>query len=56
MNPRFLILVDSFKDSISSNEIGKLLHKLIPNSDYYPISDGGEGFLDTIKYIKSAMK
>lgn len=52
MNPRFLILVDSFKDSISSNEIGKLLHKLIPNSDYYPISDGGEGFLDTIKYIK----
>ena len=43
MNPRFLILVDSFKGSISSNEIGKLLQKLIPNSDYYPISDGGEG-------------
>lgn len=56
MNPRFLLLVDSFKDSISSNEIGQILHELIPNSDYYPISDGGEGFLEAIKHIKKCDK
>lgn len=51
MKPRFLILVDSFKNSISSKDIGLLLSSIIPNSKYFPISDGGEGFLDTIKAI-----
>lgn len=53
MKPRFLILVDSFKNSISSKDIGSLLSSIIPNSKYYPISDGGEGFLDTIKAVKT---
>lgn len=47
----FLIIIDSFKNSISSSDIGKFFASELKNSDYFPISDGGEGFLDVINQI-----
>ena len=58
MDKRILVIPDSFKDSISSNEfcditktaIQKINHACIV--DCIPIGDGGEGSLDSFKLIK----
>lgn len=52
---KILSIVDSFKNSLTSLEISKLLQeealKRNINLDYLPISDGGDGFLDVISFI-----
>ena len=48
---KILSLIDSFKGSISSLEISKFLKRNFTNFSYFPISDGGEYFLDTVKEI-----
>ncbi len=48
---KILSLIDSFKGSISSLEISKFLKRNFKNFSYFPISDGGENFLDVIKKI-----
>jgi glycerate kinase len=52
---KFLAIVDSFKGSISSKEAGQLIVETLRERDYegtsFPISDGGEGFLETIQAI-----
>lgn len=48
---KILSLIDSFKGSISSLEISKFLCRNFTNFSYFPISDGGENFLDVIKEI-----
>jgi len=58
MDKRILVIPDSFKDSISSNEfcditktaIQKINHACV--IDCIPIGDGGEGSLDSFKLIK----
>ena len=58
MDKRILVIPDSFKDSISSNEfcdiaktaIQKINHGCVV--DCLPIGDGGEGSLDSFKLIK----
>ena len=58
MDKRILVIPDSFKDSISSNEfcditktaIQKINHACVV--DCIPIGDGGEGSLDSFKLIK----
>ncbi len=58
MEKRILVIPDSFKDSISSNEfcditktaIQKINHTCVV--DCIPIGDGGEGSLDSFKLIK----
>lgn len=52
---KFLALIDSFKGSISSLELSQFLKSKISSLDYFPTSDGGEGFLDTIKYLNSSL-
>ncbi len=49
---KFLVLIDSFKGSISSIELAKLFKTNLAGSKTYPISDGGDGFYETIKYYK----
>ena len=51
MATKFLLIFDSFKGSISSFEIEKYFKKALPDSTAFPISDGGEGFLDCIKKL-----
>lgn len=51
MNSNILCLIDSFKGSITSKDISIFLNEFIPNLTYFPISDGGENFLDSIKFI-----
>lgn len=50
---KILVACDSFKGSLTSIEIGKIvkeeLSKKNHNVDYIAISDGGEGFLDSIE-------
>lgn len=50
---KILVACDSFKGSLTSIEIGKIvqeeLNKKGHNVDYIAISDGGEGFLDSIE-------
>lgn len=51
---RILIICDSFKGSLTSMEIGKILKEAIEENsnfkaNFLPISDGGEGFLDVIE-------
>lgn len=52
---KVLGLIDSFKGSLSSIELGKILkdelNKKNIECEYIPISDGGEGFLDQIEYL-----
>jgi len=52
---KVLILIDSFKGSISSSTLGKLMQESLSEvnieSQYFPISDGGDGFLDAIENI-----
>lgn len=47
---KILVLIDKFKNSMSSNQLGKLCKSTLKHHevDYFPISDGGDGFLDTI--------
>ena len=53
---KVLGLIDSFKGTLTSIELGEILkeelYKQNIECDYFPISDGGEGFLDSIEYIK----
>ncbi len=48
-----LIMIDSFKSTITSIDAGKMmadkLNKSKIEASYYPVSDGGEGFYDAIK-------
>lgn len=48
---KFLLIFDSFKGSISSSDIEKYFKKALPDSTAFPISDGGEGFLECIKKL-----
>lgn len=52
---RILTISDSFKGTMSSLEIGQIVteycRKKGYDATYIPISDGGEGFLETIHYI-----
>lgn len=50
---KFLSLIDSFKGSLSSLKISNIVKRSFPDSDAYPFSDGGEGFLDFIKFCKT---
>ena len=58
MHKRILVIPDSFKDSISSNEfcnIAKTVIQKIDDTtvvDCIPIGDGGEGSLESFKLIK----
>ena len=53
---KVLTVSDSFKGTLSSSLIGELVSEHYAKegheTSYIPISDGGEGFLDVIKYIK----
>lgn len=55
-----IVLIDKFKSTISSIELGKItkstLEKKGHNVDYFPISDGGNGFLQTIMFNKNVKK
>lgn len=51
---RILIICDSFKGSLTSIEVGSTIKDTIEKNsnieaNFIPISDGGEGFLDTIE-------
>ena len=55
-----LILIDSFKGTLTSKELGQItkeeLKKKNIESDYFPISDGGDGFLDAISSVVDLTK
>ena len=55
-----IVLIDKFKGSISSIKLGKITKSILErkghNVDYFPISDGGNGFLDTILHNKNVKK
>lgn len=57
---KILVICDSFKGSLTSKEIGKLLKAELTKKnhqvDYIPISDGGEGFLDAISECVNTKK
>jgi len=49
---KVLVASDSFKGTLSSREIGRIVQEeLSPDHtvDYYAVSDGGEGFLDSLE-------
>lgn len=50
---KVLSIIDSFKGTITSNELGIIISKVLRRkqieADYLPISDGGDGFLDAIE-------
>ena len=52
---KVLSIIDSFKGTISSTELGSIMSDALNSkgimADYLPISDGGDGFLDTIESI-----
>lgn len=49
---KVLVICDSFKGTLSSKEVGEIVvnnvNKNKYSAEYLPISDGGEGFLDTL--------
>lgn len=51
---KILILIDSFKSTLDSNTLGLVMKEALENlnikAHYYPISDGGEGFLDAVNF------
>lgn len=53
---KVLVICDSFKGSLSSSEVGKIISEELNNkkyhAEYLAISDGGEGFLDALKQGK----
>lgn len=49
---RILVASDSFKGTLSSREIGRIVQEelgSVHQVDYLPVSDGGEGFLDALR-------
>ena len=52
---KILAICDSFKGTLSSSEVGKIVcehyNKEGHDAKYIPISDGGEGFLEVIKVV-----
>lgn len=52
---KILCLIDSFKGSLSSQELGQISKEVLSkkghNVTYIPISDGGDGFLDSIEHL-----
>lgn len=48
---RCLVAVDSFKGSMRSVEIGEILKEALPNTNFIPIADGGEGSLEVLFHI-----
>lgn len=50
---KVLALIDSFKGTLTSRRLGKImteeLGKKDIESEYFPISDGGDGFLETVE-------
>lgn len=57
---KVIVLVDKFKNSIDSMTIGNIvslnLSKRNIKADYFPISDGGNGFLSSVSYNKKYVK
>lgn len=57
---KILAIVDKFKNTLTSKQIGKICKKIFEkkgfNVDYIPISDGGDGFLDCINYKNNLQK
>lgn len=57
---KILVLIDKFKGTISSNKLGSVAKNILTNKnrivDYFPISDGGDGFLDTINFTERLNK
>ena len=55
-----LIMIDSFKGTITSKELGQITYEELKKknieSKYFPISDGGDGFLDAIEATKNIDK
>ena len=55
-----LILIDSFKGTLTSKELGEITKEELKQrnieSTYFPISDGGDGFLDAISALKDFQK
>ena len=47
----FLLILDSFKGSISSAEAANAVKSGIGSGEIIPFSDGGEGFAECIEYI-----
>lgn len=52
---KILCLIDSFKGTLTSLELGSIAKDVLGRKghdvEYIPISDGGDGFLDSIKHI-----
>lgn len=50
---KVLSIIDSFKGTITSNELGSIISRVLQSkkidANYLPISDGGDGFLDAIE-------
>ncbi|MBE0700854.1 MAG: glycerate kinase [Acholeplasmataceae bacterium] len=59
---RFVIAPDSYKESMSAETAAKAikdgLHQLFPDAvfDLFPMADGGEGTLSSIKQVKKEMR
>ena len=57
---KVIVLIDKFKNSIDSMTIGNIvslnLAKRNIKADYFPISDGGNGFLSSISFNKKYVK
>ncbi len=55
-----LVLSDKFKNTISSKKIGSICKNVFEKQNhhvtYFPISDGGDGFLDSINYAHQMTK
>ena len=54
---KVLAIIDKFKGTISSKSLGKITKDVLTsknhNVDYYSISDGGDGFLESINQNKN---
>ncbi len=52
---KVLAIIDSFKGTLTSKELGKITKEQLTNKgidcDYFPISDGGDGFLECIEEL-----
>ena len=57
---KVLALIDSFKGTLTSRRLGKImteeLGKKDIESEYFPISDGGDGFLETVEEAVKAAR
>ena len=55
-----LIMIDSFKGTITSKRLGEITQEEMSkkgiDSKYYPIADGGDGFLDAIEVFLKLKK